>query len=141
MTKKIFYNETNYNKEEIKAVSNVLKNSQYSLVGGEKTKIFEKKIASMFGKKYGLFVNSGSSANLLALASLNLPKKSEIITPSLTFSTTISPILQLDLVPRLIDIEIDTLNIDVSKIEKAINKNTKAILVPNLMEIFLTGIE
>ncbi len=133
MNKKIFYNETNYNKEEIKAVTEVLKNSKYSLVGGVKTKKFETQISSMFGKKYGLFVNSGSSANLLALASLNLPHKSEIITPALTFSTTISPILQLGLIPNLIDAEIDTLNIDVSKIEKAINKNTKALLIPNLM--------
>ncbi len=133
MSRKIFYNETNYDDHEINAVQDVLKKNEYSLVGGEKTKKFEEKISLMFGKKYGLFVNSGSSANLLALASLNLPEKSEIITPSLTFSTTISPILQLGLIPNIIDIEINTLNIDVSKIEKAITKNTKAILVPNLM--------
>ena len=133
MSRKIFYNETNYDDHEINAVQDVLKKNEYSLVGGEKTKKFEEKISLMFGKKYGLFVNSGSSANLLALASLNLPEKSEIITPSLTFSTTISPILQLGLIPNIVDIEINTLNIDVSKIEKAITKNTKAILVPNLM--------
>jgi len=133
MSKKIFYNETNYDDHEINAVQDVLKKYKYSLVGGEKTKKFEEKISLMFGKKYGLFVNSGSSANLLALASLNIPEKSEVITPSLTFSTTISPILQLGLIPNIIDIEINTLNIDVSKIEKAITKNTKAILVPNLM--------
>ena len=50
-------------------------------------------------------VNSGSSANLLALASLNLPEKSEVITPSLTFSTTISPIYQMKLIPRFIDVK------------------------------------
>ena len=107
MNSKIFYNETNYNEAEIKSVVKVLKKSKHSLVGGNNTKDFEIQVSKMFGKKYGLFVNSGSSAILLALAALNLPKNSEIITPSLTFSTTISPILQMGLVPKLIDIEID----------------------------------
>ncbi len=133
MNSKIFYNETNYNEAEIKSVVKVLKKSKHSLVGGNNTKDFEIQVSKMFGKKYGLFVNSGSSAILLALAALNLPKNSEIITPSLTFSTTISPILQMNLVPKLIDIEVDTLNIDISKIEKAINNKTKAFLIPNLM--------
>ena len=133
MKNKIFYNETNYDKSEINAVVDVLRHSKHSLVGGTNTKNFESKVSKMFGKKYGLFVNSGSSAILLALAALDLPKNAEIITPSLTFSTTISPILQLGLIPKLVDVEIDTLNIDISKITKAISKKTKAVLIPNLM--------
>ncbi len=131
--KKIFYNETNYNYEEIKAVTNVLKNQSHTLVGGKCTDEFEKKICSLFGKKYGVFVNSGSSANLLALASLDLPKGSEVITPCLTFATTVSPIIQLGLIPSFIDIDIRTLNINVDKIQSAINKNTSAIMIPNLI--------
>ena len=56
----------------------------------------------MFGKKYGLMVNSGSSANLLALSSFRFKKGSEIITPSLTFATTVAPIYQLGLIPHFI---------------------------------------
>ena len=58
----------------------------------------------LFGKIFGLMVNSGSSANLLALASLKLKKGSEVITPTLTFSTTIAPIYQLGLVPHFVGV-------------------------------------
>jgi CDP-4-dehydro-6-deoxyglucose reductase, E1 len=133
MENKIFYNQTNYGDEEINAVVEVLKTQSFSLVSGKKSLEFEKKISDMFGKKFGLFVNSGSSANLLALASLELDKGSEIITPCLTFSTTISPILQLGLIPSLVDVDIKTLNIKIQDIEKCINSNTKAIFVPNLI--------
>ena len=133
MEKKIFYNQTNYDEEEINAVIDVLKTQSFSLVSGKKSLEFEKKISDIFGKKFGIFVNSGSSANLLALACLDLEKGSEIITPCLTFSTTISPMLQLGLVPSLVDVDIRTLNIKVRDIEACINKNTKAIFVPNLI--------
>ena len=77
-------------------------------------------------------VNSGSSANLLAIQSLNL-KNSEVITPTLTFSTTISPIYQSGLVPNFIDVKKDTFVADVEQIENQINSNTKIILIPNLI--------
>ena len=131
--KRIFYAETNYDQEEINSVIDVLQNQSFSLVGGSYTTKFENNISKLFGKKYGIFVNSGSSANLLALSSLKLKKGSEIITPCLTFSTTVSPILQLGYVPNFIDIELRTLNINADKIEEAINKNTGAIMIPNLM--------
>ena len=60
MSRKIFYNETNYDDHEINAVQDVLKKNEYSLVGGEKTKKFEEKISLMFGKKYGLCCPLGS---------------------------------------------------------------------------------
>ena len=78
-------------------------------------------------------VNSGSSANLLAIQSLNLKKNSEVITPTLTFSTTISPIYQSGLVPNFIDVKKDTFVADVEQIENQINSNTKIILIPNLI--------
>jgi CDP-6-deoxy-D-xylo-4-hexulose-3-dehydrase len=131
--KRIFYAETNYDQDEIDSVIDVLENHSFSLVGGSYTKKFENKISNLFGKKYGIFVNSGSSANLLALTSLNLKKGSEVITPCLNFSTTVSPILQLGLIPSFIDIELRTLNINTDLIEEAINNNTSAIMIPNLM--------
>ena len=78
-------------------------------------------------------VNSGSSANLLALASLKLKKNIEVITPTLTFSTTVAPIYQLGLIPNFVDVEINKFIINVEKIEKSINKKTKAIIIPNLL--------
>ena len=76
--------------------TNVLKKKPLSLIDGPEVKELEAKMAKLFGKKYCLMVNSGSSANLLALSSLELKKNSEIITPTLTFSTTVSPIYQLN---------------------------------------------
>lgn len=133
MIKKIYYGLAVYDKKEINAVNNVLKKKQLTLIDGPLVKKFEQKVAKLFGKKYGLMVNSGSSANLLALASLKLKKKGEIITPTLTFSTTVAPIYQLDLIPNFVDVEINKFIINVEKIEKSINNNTKAILVPNLL--------
>ena len=69
-------------------------------------------------------VNSGSSANLLALASLDLKKGTEIITPTLTFSTTVAPMYQLGLVPHFIDVDNNSFTANISQIIKAINKRT-----------------
>ena len=85
---KIYYGKAIYNQKEIQASLKVLKNESLTLIDGPAVKNLENKIAKSFGKKYGLMVNSGSSANLLALASLGLKKGSEVITTSLTFSTT-----------------------------------------------------
>ena len=131
--KKIYYGQANYNYKEINACLKVLKKQRLSLMTGDKVRTLEKKIANLFGKKYALMVNSGSSANLLAIQSLNLRKKSEVITPTLTFSTTISPIYQSGLIPNFIDVKKDTFVADVEQIEKQINKNTKVILIPNLI--------
>ena len=102
---KIYYGKAIYDNKEISAVLRVLKKKSLSLIDGPSVKDLERKIAKLFGKKYGLMVNSGSSANLLGLASFNFKKGSEIITPTLTFSTTVSPIYQLGLVPHFIDVE------------------------------------
>ena len=131
--KKIYYGKATYDKKEINAVLNVLNNHSLSLVDGKHVKELEKKVSSLFGKKYGLMVNSGSSANLLALASLNFKKGSEIITPNLTFSTTVAPIYQLGLVPHFVGVENNKFVADVSQIEKCINKKTVALMIPNLL--------
>ena len=133
MKNKIYYAKAVYGKKEIKAVTDVLKNNSLSLMDGKNVKNFEKIVSKMFGKKYGLMVNSGSSANLLALASLGLKKGSEIITPTLTFSTTVSPIYQLGFIPKFVDVEKQRYVVDIEQIKKAISKKTKAIIIPNLL--------
>ena len=131
--KKVYYGKAVYDNREINAVIKVLKNDSLSLVDGNNVKLLETKVSSIFGKKYGLMVNSGSSANLLAIASLNLKKNSEIITPNLTFSTTVAPIYQLGLIPHFIGVEKNKFLADPSHIEKCINKKTVAIMIPNLL--------
>ena len=130
---KILYGKAVYDSKEIKASLNVLKTKSYSLIDGPSVKDLEKKISRLFGKKYGLMVNSGSSANLLALASLNLKKGTEVITPTLTFSTTVAPIFQLGLIPHFIDVDNNSFTANISQIIKAINKRTSAIMIPNLI--------
>ena len=131
---RIYYAKAVYNNKEISAVMNVLKNPT-ALMNGPAVKKFEKKASKIFGKKYGLMVNSGSSANLLALASFNFKKGSEIITPSLTFSTTIAPIYQVGCVPHFIDVQENKYIANINQIKKCINKKTAAIMIPNLLGI------
>ncbi len=131
--KKIYYGKAVYNNKEIKAVLNVLKHKSLSLIDGENVKKLEKTVSNIFGKKYGLMVNSGSSANLLGLASFNFKKGSEVITPNLTFSTTVAPIYQLGLIPHFVGVEKNKFVADCKQIEKCINKKTVAIMIPNLL--------
>jgi len=121
-----------YGEEEIKAVEESLRAGW--LAGfGPRTIEFEEKIAKEFGKKFGVFVNSGSSACLLALAALDLPKGSKILTPALTFSTTLAPIIQLGYTPIFIDSNLTSYVPDVDDIIDAITDDIKAIMVPNLI--------
>ena len=128
--KNIFYGKNVYDKREINAVVKTLKKSTQM---GYSVNLFENKIAPLFAKKYGLMVNSGSSALILALKVLNLKKNSEVIAPCLNFGTAISSILLSNLSPVLVDCEIETLQIDVKKIEEKISKKTKVLLIPNLI--------
>ena len=128
--KKISYGKNVYDKREIAAVVETLKNSTQM---GYSVNQFEKKIAPLFDKKYGLMVNSGSSALILALQVLNLKKGSEVIAPCLNFGTAISSILLSNLSPVLVDCEIETLQINIKKIEEKISNKTKVLLIPNLI--------
>ena len=130
---KIYYGKAIYDKKEINASISVLKNKSLTLIDGPSVKKLEQKISKLFGKKYGLMVNSGSSANLLGLASLNLKKGDEVITPTLTFSTTVAPIYQLGLTPHFIDVEKNSFVANLNQIKSAINKKTKVIMIPNLL--------
>lgn len=119
-----------HGQEEIDAVVAVLKGNSAL---GEKTIEFEKKIAALFGKEYGVMVNSGSSANLLAFELLNLPPGTEVITPILTFATTVAPIVQKGLVPVFVDVDPTTFIVNLEQVEKAISEKTKVLMIPNLM--------
>lgn len=129
-TMRVPYGFSVHGQEEIDAVVTVLKGNTAL---GDKTKEFEEKIAALFGKKYGVMVNSGSSANLLAFELLNLPKGSEVITPILTFATTVAPIVQKGLVPVFVDVDPATYIINMDQVEAAINEKTKALMIPHLM--------
>lgn len=100
---------------------------------GPAVKRFEQLMSQYVGTKYAVAVNSGSSANLLALATLlesgKLKPGNEVIVPAATFSAVVSPILHLGLVPVYVDVEKDSWNIDPVEIKKAITKNTQAIMV------------
>ena len=127
---KISYAKTVYGQEEIDAVIQCLNESTQM---GQYSRQFERKIASLFNKKYGLYVNSGSSALYIGIESFNFEQGSEIITPALTFSTTVGSILKNDLIPVFIDTEPLSYCINVSQIEKAISSKTVAIMAPNLL--------
>ena len=135
MRRKVWYaphKHESFGEAEIKAVEQSLRDGWLAGFGPKSIK-FEEKIAKEFGKKYGVFVNSGSSACLLAIAALDLEPGSEIITPALTFSTTLAPILQLGYKPKFIDSELNTYVPSVEQILEAITDKTKAIMVPNLI--------
>jgi len=125
----------NWDDEERNAILEVLDSKRITM--GEKTIRFEKEFANYFGAKYAVMVNSGSSANLLAIASLiysgKLNRGDEVIVPAISWSTTYYPLYQYGLRIKFIDVDLDTLNIDCYEIEKNINDKTKAIFVVNLL--------
>ena len=128
--KKIPYGKNVYDRKEINAVLKTLKKSTQM---GSSVNSFEQKISKLFSKKFGLMVNSGSSALTLALKVMDFKKDSEIITPCLNFGTAVSSIMLNNLKPIFVDCEIETLQIDINKIEQKITKKTKALLIPNLI--------
>ena len=127
---KISYGKNVYGSLEIKAVSDQLKKTTQM---GESVQNFENKISKKFSKKYGLMVNSGSSALMLAIKVLNLKDGDEVITPCLNFGTAVSSLLHYKLKPIFVDIDVETLQIDVDKIKNKISKKTKLLLIPNLI--------
>jgi UDP-4-amino-4,6-dideoxy-N-acetyl-beta-L-altrosamine transaminase len=113
-------------KEDIEAVVKVLKSNW--IVMGEKVREFERKLCKYVGAKFGIAVNSGTSALDIAMASLNLPQNSEVITTPFTFIATSNSILYNGLKPVFVDIQPDTFNINPKEIERKITKKTSAIL-------------
>lgn len=128
---RIPYGQAVHDEVETAAVVSVL--NEKRTIMGQETQKFEKSIAKLYSKKYGVMVNSGSSANQLAIEILKLPAGSEVITPLLTFSTTVAPIVKNGLIPVFIDVIEGQYIIDIARIEKMITKKTKALMIPLLL--------
>ena len=100
---------------------------------GKYAREFEAKIAALFAKKHCLYVNSGSSALYIGVEAFGFEKGSEVITPALTFSTTVGSIVKAGLIPVFVDVGVADFCIDPAKIEEMISPKTVAILAPNLI--------
>jgi len=121
-----------YGEEEIKAVEMCLRDGWLAGFGPRSIE-FEKRVSDLFGKKSGLFVNSGSSAILLALCSLDLKPGDEVVTPACGFSTTVAPIVQLGLTPVFCEVDLNTYVTSVEHLKKVVTEKTKCLLLPNLI--------
>ena len=117
--------------EEENAVLEIIR--KHKTILGDKVKQFEKEVATLFGKELGIMVNSGSSANLLTFEVLDIPENSEVITPILTFATTLSPIIKKGLIPVFVDVEPETYIVNISQVEQSITSKTKALMIPSLL--------
>lgn len=132
MTERITYARATHGEEEIQAVVDVLRSGHQGLRIGKNVHEMETRVAELSGKAYGVMCNSGSSGLYLAIELLDLPAGSEVITSPLTFSTDVAPIVRAGLVPVFVDVEPNTFNVDVAKIEAMVSDKTRAILIPNL---------
>lgn len=122
---------------EYAAIQSVIDSKMFTM--GKKVELYEKNFADLFGSKYAVMVSSGSTANLLMIAALfftNKPKLKrgdEIIVPAVSWSTTYYPLQQYGLKVKFVDINKETLNIDIDSLKNAISVKTKAILTVNLL--------
>ena len=120
-----FYAEATFGKPERDAVLEVFDKGWLS--GGEQTTAFEEKLAAWWGVKYAVAVNSGSSANFIAMQALDLPKDSEVITMAMGFPTTVSAIIYHGHTPVYVDCDIPSYTINTDSLEEAISSKTKAL--------------
>jgi len=132
---KYYLSNDTWGDEEYNAVKQVLDLRQFTI--GHSVKRMEKEFAEHFGAKYAVMSSSGSSANLLAIASMvysgRLNKGDEVLIPAVSWSTTYFPVEQMGLKIRLVDIDRDTLNLDIDRAREAITEKTKAIFAVNLL--------
>ena len=141
MNKKTNYSlaSTTWDSKEYDAMQKVIDSSMFTM--GKNVNEFEKNFSIKFNSKYSVMVNSGSSANLLMIASLfftndgryKLKRGDEIIVPSVSWSTTYYPLLQYGLKVKFVDINLNTLNFDLNSLENAVTEKTKAIFIVNLL--------
>lgn len=128
---------SSWDEKEIAAIHEVIKSDLYSM--GPKVQEFEKKFADFLGVPFCVMVNSGSSANLLGIASLfyrsenPLKPGDEVIVPAVSWSTTYFPLQQYGLKIKFVDIDSETLNFDLVALEKAISPRTKLLVAVNLL--------
>ena len=123
--------------EEYKAINRVIESNRFTI--GPEVEMFEKEFARYFGSKHAVMVNSGSSANLIAISALilsdkyDLNKGDEVIVPAVSWATTYTVLHQCGLKLRFVDIDLDTFNLDLNELKNAITGNTKAIFAVNLL--------
>ena len=120
-----------YGQAEIDAVVSCLEDGW--LAPGPRTAEFERRVSDIFGKKFGLFVNSGSSANMLAYIVAGISKDTEVITPSCTFGTTVAPLVQLGASVKFCDVAPNCYVPTVDQVLSRLTNNTKVIVIPNLV--------
>ena len=126
-----------WSKEEVNAILDVIESKKFTM--GDKVKELEKEFANFFKSKYCVMTSSGSTANLIGIASLffrqknTLKKGDEVIVPAVSWSTTYFPLQQYGLKLKFIDIDLNTLNYDLIQLEKAITNKTKLIVAVNLL--------
>lgn len=128
---------SSWGQEEVEALERVIASGRFTM--GEEVAAFEREFAAYFGKKHGIMVNSGSSANLVGVAALfykadrPLQRGDEVIVPAISWATTYHPLQQYGLKLRFVDVELDTLNMDVSKLEQALTPRTRMILPVSIL--------
>jgi CDP-4-dehydro-6-deoxyglucose reductase, E1 len=128
---------SSWGQEEIEAVRRTLESGRVTM--GEEVSSFEQEFARYFGMRYGVMTNSGSSANLVAVAALfykkerRLQRGDEVIVPAISWSTTFHPLQQYGLKLRFVDVELETLNMDVSKLERALTPRTRMIVAVSVL--------
>lgn len=128
-----------WQKEEYNALKKIIDSNNFTM--GKSVKTYEKNFANFIGSKYCVMVNSGSSANLLMIASLfytknnklKLKRGDEVIVPAVSWSTTYTPLYQYGLKLKFVDIDLNTLNYDLEKLQEAVTKKTKMIIAVNLL--------
>ena len=126
-----------FSKEERQAMLKVIESDSFTM--GRHVQEFEERFAKYFGMKYAVMVNSGSSANLIATASLFYKKENplkrgdEVIVPNISWSTTYYPLHQYGLKMKFVDVDLQTLNMDVSELKKAITKKTKMVVAVSIL--------
>jgi CDP-6-deoxy-D-xylo-4-hexulose-3-dehydrase len=128
---------TSWGQEELDAMQRVLRSGRFTM--GEQVRLFEDEFAAHFGMKHAVMVNSGSSANLVGIASLfyrssrPLARGDEVIVPAISWATTFHPLQQYGLKLRFVDVELDTLNIDVSQLETALTSRTRMVVAVSIL--------
>jgi hypothetical protein len=129
---------TSWGPEEIDAVQRVLASGRFTM--GDEVRRFEEAFAARFGVKHAVMVNSGSSANLAAVAALfstgdrPLCRGDEAIVPAIAWSTTFYPLQQYGLRLRFLDVDLDTLNMDASRLEAALTPRTRLVVAVSVRQ-------
>ena len=128
-----------WDNKENQAIKSVVKSGYFSM--GKKVEEFERKFAKYLNRKYAIMVNSGSSANLIGMSAFfykefgKLQSGDEVIVPAIAWSTTYSPLKQLGLKLKIIDVNFENLNLNFELLKKAITKKTKMIVSVSILGV------